>query len=86
MYCWLSVAPGCRYAYVSHPLIAREMKGILAANVDAWKVQLQADGQRGSAAVERTIAQLQQRAVFPWQDDAFHTVLQWLYSRIPDTR
>ena len=23
---------------------------------------------------------------FPWKQDAFHTILQWLYSRIEDTR
>ena len=29
---------------------------------------------------------LQPVRAFPWENDAFHTIMQWLYSRIEDTR
>ncbi|GLI60030.1 hypothetical protein VaNZ11_002095 [Volvox africanus] len=74
-----------RYAYVSHPILAREMNDVLRQNVQTWRQQME-DNKQDLALVQRITDQLEQRAVFPAQDDAFHTVLQWLYWRIPDTR
>lgn len=79
----------CRYAYVSHPLIASEAQRVIDNNVAMWRQKILADmaaGTAGPEAAERLTTRLGDRATYPVQDDAFHTILQWLASRIADTR
>jgi hypothetical protein len=47
-----------------------------------------AGAQIANMTAEEFAAPRYPRAVkrFPHEDDAFHTIMQWLYSRIPDTR
>ncbi|KAG2424862.1 hypothetical protein HYH02_015125 [Chlamydomonas schloesseri] len=78
-----------RYAYVSHPLIASETQRVIDNNVAMWRQKILADmaaGTAGPDAAERMTARLGDKAVYPAQDDAFQTILQWLASRIADSR
>ncbi|KAL6749482.1 exostosin-like glycosyltransferase [Haematococcus lacustris] len=82
-----------RYAYATGPL---QGSGI----VKVWKQGSQAARENRLASVDErqlkdrpaftppTLAKAGPRPVtqWPFEDDAFHTIMQWLYSRIPHTR
>eukprot|EP00798_Chlamydomonas_sp_ICE-L_P013248 gene13248-19085_t len=80
-----------RFAYTAGPFMKAAHHNVRAANMKA-----------ASDPAFTTIASVVSSAVgasprskaaqdvvlpeWPHQDDAFHTILQWLYSKIPDTR
>jgi hypothetical protein len=71
-----------RYAYTSGALLSG-----LHAKAQQEAVA-RATAEAANMTAEELAAPRYPRAVkrYPYQDDAFHTIMQWLFSRIPDTR
>lgn len=74
----------CRYAYATGPYL-----GSTLAMLHDSQMATSAAVMATPAWQERNASlfgHMHPRPAWPYHDDAFQTIMQWLYSRIPDTR
>ncbi|KAJ9511254.1 hypothetical protein QJQ45_017152, partial [Haematococcus lacustris] len=90
----LALCLGCRYAYVTGPLLnsllLHQMSESVKAGIHVSQESPQSSKQQSASALlgPPVVAKAGPQPVtqWPFEDDAFHTIMQWLYSRIPHTR
>eukprot|EP00798_Chlamydomonas_sp_ICE-L_P015005 gene15005-21073_t len=78
-----------RLAYVQHPLLSKELRGIENTNRGQWEGTYSDEGvdDGGDSSRRSQVKSPRARAkTYPIEDDAFGTIMQWLYSKIPSTR
>ncbi|KAG1678607.1 hypothetical protein FOA52_012614 [Chlamydomonas sp. UWO 241] len=68
-----------RFAYASGALIRREMNETFLRNMN----EVPATVPEGKVPREYPIQRVEE---YPFEDDAFSTIMQWLYAKIPETR
>lgn len=69
-----------RFAWLAHPLLLRQARELVAHN-SKTAGELRAQGKGNTAREARWLRALGNGE---WQDDAFYTIMQWLYSKLEE--
>lgn len=81
-----------RFAWTAHPTLQRAVDNKFVQTLHKRLNQInempETEGAEGAVKKQRRKMRLEEKLArgFPHDDDAFHTLIQWLFSRQPHTR